>query len=669
MPRSTQIIPSYDVSHVMTVINDNSVVDTITDVVSAEPNVRFLCFFESAKGPDGVHTLTSTKDYIRMYGQPNFKKYGQPGYMPYLLLNTGYAKVHCIRVVPSDAQFANIVIYANVTTDADTHKVTVNYTAEALATGGTAIKLTDLSLFESSVEATATETKIPLMAIACLGRGQYGNNLTIRLTSDTVSDINNAYKNYRLEVLSTESGLSTEEIYRGTLTPSGISGTSTLFLSDKVNDPTTGSKLIKMYINEEGLDTLYDAYSAQVDAANEAATGEDVITKVSFNEFDFIFGTDKTLTSYTNYGIAEGSLNFEATTGTGLLNGGDGYIGADGNPLPETATDDTPNRRDAVIEEYKKAMFIGTDEAFVAGGTWKYPNGGETSRRYGCVASSKRRIPTDIILDAGFPDEVKAALYALSLKRTDAKLYLDAGRVNTSNGLVDWKTTFNGLVYNTTSTSPINAENVGMYDFIPTHESAWYKTRDPFTNKIIDVTYTWSMAKKLPGHIINNGNQTPFVGEEYTLIDDAIPGSVRPIIDADDLVTKDKLFKLKLNTIDSLTENKYIRATQVTAQNRTSDLSEDSNALVILEMKRMLEDLVLAKTYRFSSAEDRVRFTEDATRLFDTYPNRKVNTFAIRFDMNEFERERNILHCYLEVVFRQIATTGIIEIDINKRTS
>lgn len=648
MPRSTQIIPSYDVSHVMTVINDNSVVDTITDVVSTEPNVKFLCFFESAKGPDGVRTLNSTKDYIKIYGRPNFKKYGQPCYMPYLLLSTGDAKVHCIRVIPSDAQFANIVIYANITEDKSTHKVTVKYTAEKLTAD-----LTDLSVFESAVLSSGTETKLPIIAFACTGRGVYGNDLSFRISSDTTSDLDNAYKNYNIEILSSENGLNIEEIFRGTISPNGIVGNKTLFIGDKINDPENGSSMVTLFVNEDALDTIYEKYVAAVTAKNQAIAAEtsdggehtSLITPVPFDEFDFFLGIEKNkLTPYGEYVIDDSGINLEVTTGINLLNGSDGYKSA--------STEET--KKAAIIEEYKRAMNINSQDS-------------DTIKRYGHIATSKRRIPTDIILDAGYPDEVKGALYALAIQRTDAKLYLDAGFKSTAAEVLTWKTTvFDPMVRTVRNENP---SYVGMYDFIPTCESAWYKTRDPFTGKIINVTYTWFLAQRLPVHCIEVGNHVPFVGEDYTLITDAIPGSVRPVIDADDLPTKDALYKAKINTVDALTESKYIRATQVTMQNKTSDLSEDNNALVLLEMKRMLENLVLKQIYNFSSAEDRAQFTEDATRLFDTYPNRKVTSFAVKFDMNEFERDRNILHCYLEVVFRQIATRGIIEIDINKRTS
>ena len=122
-------------------------------------------------------------------------------------------------------------------------------------------------------------------------------------------------------------------------------------------------------------------------------------------------------------------------------------------------------------------------------------------------------------------------------------------------------------------------------------------------------------------------------------------------------------------TFDNLiAEDNYVRGAQGTSQAVWSDLSEQNNVAVLLEMKRMLEEFVSANLYNFAEAEDRIRFTEDATRMFADFRGNKVNSYEVYFDMNAFEEQRSILHCYLAVVFRIMSKRGIIEIDINKRS-
>jgi len=139
------------------------------------------------------------------------------------------------------------------------------------------------------------------------------------------------------------------------------------------------------------------------------------------------------------------------------------------------------------------------------------------------------------------------------------------------------------------------------------------------------------------------------------------------MIDADDIDTKEALYTNRVNFFECIAEDTYVRGVQGTSQKQWSDLSEENNVAVVLEMKRILEEFVSSKLYNFAEAEDRVLFTQDADRLFADYRNKKVRSFNVYFDMNAFEEERSILHCYLAVVFRTIAKRGIIEIDINKR--
>ena len=84
-------------------------------------------------------------------------------------------------------------------------------------------------------------------------------------------------------------------------------------------------------------------------------------------------------------------------------------------------------------------------------------------------------------------------------------------------------------------------------------------------------------------------------------------------------------------------------------------------------MQYLLEDLTYSLTYNFASAEDRARYTEDATRLLEPFKNGKVSNLEVFFDMTAWEEERSILHCYLAITYRGIAKRGIIEIDVNKR--
>lgn len=656
MPRQQQIIPVYDVPHVMTVVNNYSTIAQVEQVQASDPNVKFICVFPADKGEDGCKTINSTTEFINTYGYPNFKKYGQASFMPYLLLRSGYASVHCVRITPPNATYANIVILATVTTTDNT--VSVKYSTSTIA------DLTDLETFEEKVKALATTDTYPVIAFASSSRGVYGNNLRFRMTSDTSTDNGTDYKNYAVQFLSTDAGLSLNENYNVTLHYSAVVSGVSKFMYDVLNDPEAGSANTITVVNDDGIDAIYTAYTTACEGAGTVP--------VPSKDFDYFYGRVKgsrTGEAIANYTIDADSVAFDSTTGLAFVGGVDGNFdmanesvaydpdAPTGGVLPGLPA--TTLRQASIINEYLKAMFTGIDTEYLT----KFTD--ETGRRYGTAVISKRRAPADVILDANYPDIIKKALNELAIKRADAKLILDSGIHSTVASLEAWDDTFATEVDG--QTYYFASSDIDTPTYVTSREGQWFKARDPFTGKIIDVTYTWYLATALPRHIIVNGNHIPFTGERYALLSGAIANSLRPNIDADDLETKQRLYTRRINTCDTLAENTYFRSTQINVQQTVSDLLEDNNVMVLLEMKRMLEDLVLSKLYDFSEAEDRARFTESAQRMFETYTNRKVRSFNVLFDMNEFEEERNILHCYLELVFRQMSSRGIVEIDINGR--
>ena len=72
--------------------------------------------------------------------------------------------------------------------------------------------------------------------------------------------------------------------------------------------------------------------------------------------------------------------------------------------------------------------------------------------------------------------------------------------------------------------------------------------------------------------------------------------------------------------------------------------------------------------YDFSEASDRLRFADECDEALRYYK-QKVRGFEIKFSMSNYEEERSILHCYLDVVFRTIAKRGVIEINIQNRST
>lgn len=667
MPRQGQIIPDYLHPHVATYINDNTIFEDEANT-APDDSTRLISVIASSKGRDRqVMTFDNIAEALEEFGVPNYGLHGQPIYNMYAALRSGFAKVHVMRIMPDDATYANAVILAKVKPEGGSLKVKYESVKIDNFTDKNSIAVTMKSLTQAYPEVDSQGySTYPIMGFVSQGRGVYGNNFRVRIVSDLQLDEDNQYKNYRLNVMSAERNLIQKESHAGTFNEMAIIGRESLFFDDIVNDPVKGSTRIESYIDTNNLQEIYKLWLAQKPETENI---------VPWNEFDFLYGKNKALKALEKYTIEDGSFAFDSIAGIILAGGDDGEFSTT-LPTPKktvanfdaakalTVLTDGMKVGDLVLTKDDNTWYklidadkIATDEGWqkvvfdrAASLDKEYIKAFSGKGGYDNALQSKRRTPAELILDANYSNDVKRELAKLALKRYDARLVLDAGIVSSSTQVLGWADEFKNIT-----------------DRIISKECQHYQIADPYTNKRIPMTVTYFFASFLPPHYRTFGNYIPFVGEGYAKIAGHVKNSLKPIIDADDLSVKEEIYKARINYFECIAENNYVRGTQGTSQNYWSDLSEENNVAVVLEMKRMLENFVAKKIYNFAEPEDRKKFTEDAERMFSDYPNRKCRSFSVRFDMNKWEEERSILHCYLEVVFRTLAKRGIIEIDINKR--
>ena len=637
MPRSGQIIPEYLTPHVKTYINDNSVISS-NETFQIENGVRLLTVFASSKGEDGViKPMTNISDYLEEYGTPNFNLYGQPCYMPYAALSSGNAKCYCMRVMPQTATYANVVVsaYSRIVENEETGLKEFKVKFVAIPVSNITDKNTMLLKMQEHASYPPEEVSVrgeqynvfPLFSVISKGRGQYGNAYRIRIVSDSLMNRDNDYVNYIFEVLDSSSGsIVMKEQHRGGFNYDAIVDMTSLLFDDTVGNPENGSKKIEFVTNVEAFTTLYDTYK-------EFVTTELGETVADYNICDMLLGKTKTGANMIGYSIETDAIDFAAldsTIGIALGNGNDSTFAANYVPTTDSEGNLGLTRQQAIDDAYIKAFNGDFDPSI----------------------RSKRSVPCELILDANYSEEVKLKLAELALHRYDARCVIDAGILTTMTAAHNW----------------VRRETIkSISDFIISKECQHYKIRDPFTGRIIPVTTTYFLAENLPTHYRTFGNHIPFVGEDYAQLTNHVRNSLKPAIDADNLELKEVLYTNHCNFFECIAEDNCVRGVQTTSQNALSDLSEENNVAVLLEMKRMLEEFVSGNLYNFTEAEDRLRFTENATRMFADFRGNKVNTYEVYFDMNAFEAQRCILHCYLAVVFRGMSKRGIIEIDINKR--
>lgn len=631
MPVSYQIIPEHVYPHQHVQINDNTEVSRTYSSVSSEVTA-LLCVFASPKGRDNkVLTIEDgSQGFVNEYGIGPFSLYGQPLMNAYAAAMSGACTLHCMRVTPEDASYSNVTLIAKYKVDAGDdgqNKLTIMYYAKS--SDGELSTLDDLDTC-CTVSGTPDEsgfTSVKLLTVGCLGKGVYGKNLRFRITSDRTSDKDNDFKNYFFGVYDNTNGMIQKEQFNVVFNSDATYSNVSLFAEDVINDSASGSTQLKIASYDDGFKALYDAYKT----VNPDCT-------LTCAEFDPFFGLDKnTRTALPNLDIksdadadpaaaGETAISVSSTTGVALLGGSDGSLSADADPT---------ERQNALNNLYMNA-YNGTLDPQI---------------------KSKNRFPTTFIMDANFTKDVKLAIANLAIKRGDCMAMLDCGTGITTKA----------------SVKAYVDENFGssVNNRVVCIEPYCMKVRDPYTSKAVTVTSTYWLSSRYPVHIQEwNGKHRPLAGNTFGIIDGYIRDSVYPVFDEDlDSTVMDELAEAHINFAKYNANQVVVRAMQDTKQTKQTNLSEQNNVLILLDIKRDCERLCAAYEYDFSEPTDIARFNTDVEIIAARYRDAQVRSINAYFDKNDWESERNILHLYVEMVHKDLVKITIIEIDVNRSTT
>ena len=650
MASTVQIVPQYLHSHVETYINDYTEFDDST-AVQSDDSVKFLAVF---MGPQGIdNTLIKVKDsdvFEQIFGTPNYALYGQPMMMPVAELKTGNASVWAMRVMPDDAVYANSVLSIYYKADVEKKKFRIKFKAKSLSGGSAITSKNDMKVKGAALDGAANDgdnykdaegyTQVPFATFRSMGRGAYANSYRWRIARNKDYEADYQIKMYSFQTLNASNGISTIATYVGALVDS-TKYSNTLLINDIIDDADAGVPPIDVQVYDENMEVLYEAYTKFL--TDVATSNPDLTITIPDNdEFDPLFGLgvatdnvdpyisftktkDDTIdTGAEGYDAADYSedtdiIQIDNVEGTSLAGGSDGAF----------ASDDADTRDQAIQAAYIKA-FNGT---------------------YDPIILANKRTRCDAFLDADYPYEVKKVFADLALMRNDCLCFLDCGMIQSFSKAQQQKLIQDYGIFNTRGLSK---------------NPQWYVIKDPTTRKKLPVTITYFFAQQYANHISANGNHVPFVNG-YAELSGHVKNSLQPCINEHEMDLKEWLYVNRFNYFEAIGENQFQRACQNTAQPANSDLMEENNMAVLFEMKHILEIDARENLYNFANAEDRKRFTEYEEAKFAPWVGRKLYSFAINFDMNEWEGERSILHCYVAVQFRTLNKRTIIEIDVNKR--
>lgn len=276
---------------------------------------------------------------------------------------------------------------------------------------------------------------------------------------------------------------------------------------------------------------------------------------------------------------------------------------------------------------------------------------------------------------------VKKALYDLNRFRNrngmtigpdlgaGCHLYLDCGligikNVDTSAALQDTFNMFEGITGRDVSV------DLGSYDIY-----------DPYSGKRISVTADYYIAINLIPHLMRNGLNKPFVykyarmnalqrDSSVNQVNAMIRDSFRPDIDIIDWDVKETMYTGRFNYYLSSEEGRVIeRAAQNTRQIDASQMLEENNCRVLNTLKKGLEEACRGYLYEWNTPEARKGYTDSQMAVYRPWIGTMVEDINIYFDANEWEQERMIMHCYVDVKFRDIIKRVILEININRTDS
>lgn len=613
--------------------------------------------------------MQSQLSYLREFGDPNFRKFGQAAYNVDNALATDNCGMYVMNLRPETATYANIVIMvrfklvevtdstedvSQVNEDAGASEVDIKETepsAPAESEEKPKAKKLVYAFYAKTIEKATDEDKLttaaldlmqtdpdekgfynmPFMLLYSLGRGEYGNsihmtfgNATEYATESAFFDVTRPeYHLYTLTVMEpTADGLSQREINYGGFDVDGFDKSSdfgpSTFMADVINDVETGSQRIHAEIYTETLDVICKMINEGCGVTEKVTPATlDLLTGLTLD------GTTATFMEQDTKG--DDYINLFSLDGFTMNSGNDGWDGMD---------DDAINKKK---DELLIAAYSGDIDPFI---------------------KSRFSSPCDFNLDANYSLPVKKQMAALAGKRLyDCMTYLDTGLINTTSGLIS-----------------VLSSLKNIYGFNVVKECHNYKWRDKdYTGKICNMTITHWLAKALPNHMADPdiGLTTPLARDEAILQSsvDYIPGSFKPVIDPDSDDIKNTIYRLRGNCYETLTYRSVQRSTAITSCQSKSDRLLEMNEYILQRAVAIVYRILASKIYKLGEQEDRDRYEEDATDIINEELKGYVRTTSVRFEMTPADEKKSLLRLILHITFKTVIQNGEIKIYLDPRVT
>lgn len=643
MAQTTQIVPKFPYPYVEMHVNDYTLVeDEIVSEDTVEPASIQAYAFQSGKGIDNVWVKkTNRTSAEKMFGKCNYRKYGQPYMQALNVVDQDSSHVWMMRVMPEDATFANTLVcvgYKEVEETKDetsTKTFNVKFFNKSIDTKEVIKTSKGIDEFfkkpsDGFIPETVDGYKIlPLFMVRYAGRGKCGDSYSLRIVPALTYEKEYGIVFYNFQCIDSSNGISVDTNYTAGISPSVKYGSKVATQIDDILSYTNES-IIPMYIttNDDNIDVVFEAYKKFIENGSFTEEEKAYVKDLTTDQFNIIFGTKVgsdnvslpgfVVDAVSETGITEGwtDTDFTSIKGIELSNG------SDGAELKESG--------DGSLSSLYLKAYNGTFDRKIL---------------------SPSRMAVRSFWDANYPLDVKKALVDLVLTRGDARCQLDVGLVN-SLSMDNVNTLIDDYAW-------LNDHQVS----VDVHN---YDVKDPATQKKVPVTISYLLSAGYVNHVIVYGYHTPYVRKKC-MLEGHVKNSLRPVIDDCDKELKTKLYNNRFNYFESISEDEFVRACQNTTQKDVTDLLEENDSRILIEMENFCYKRVGDHLYNFADSTVRADFIDVTKELIRNEFGSKVQDIDIYFAVSKFESEHSIIHLYLSVTFFGLDKQAIVEIDLNKR--
>ena len=647
-----------------------SKITDLSNYVQAVPStIGFICALAEQGRDNQLLFLGSRSELISEFGEPNIttygKNYSQGLYCAYNFLGESGA-LYFIRCMPDDATFSNLKISAIDSTTA----LQISFVNS----------LENMTSVHSALETTAGV--YPLCLLYPIGRGEYGNQISVRFTDYSNPLISGVYvmdiyqkqsdgtevivESFQVSFDPTAQSLTGDSLWITYIlnTYSKLLRACTTKLDGSYPDGFT--KLAKVFdknigtvsaVTTSGSASISDAKqdfsqwqkNPETGKANYMVIAKDgigiqihgwlgTVEPGTLNETVHVFNGPNLSTATRGWvgDIANFNTNSNITYEIRILNisVSSGFIGADPVPLKLGS--------DGELKNPDGSLNTATATQILAGGYAGVLNNPVTGENEDTVLDTENYY-FSMVFDCGYPDEVKTQISTLVQTRRDCVALLDNGDNSTYTMAIDART----------NVHTFNNYYCALYE-------EYNKVYDVFTGQDLWVSPIYHMSYLAP----RNDN----VAELWY----AIAGYNRAAIDSIEslrfnpkLGQRDQMYLKQLNPIVKFSDG-YVVWGQLTTQAKASALQDLNIVRLVLYVKKAFERFC---RYFIFEQNDAITWSKVSSQMVlfleEIKKRRGLYSYSVEVGASEYEKKTKKFHCNVRLnptrVVEQINLNFFIE--------